>query len=415
MGAMVLVPDSLPTKTPQNWPMRVNLSLKPPRENPMVAVASLVSLFTNDFVITQHGGLFSAVGLFQKESNRLQERFGQCVADAEKQTNERKKQRNQTIARNSHVQLSHRAVNTGKHLLSGAVAAMISRTAVAPLERLKLEYMVRETKTGLVVTLQRILRTEGLSGFWQGNAINLIRTAPFKSLNYFAFDTYRKFFLKLNGKSEISNMERLASGAAAGVTATVLCYPLDTLRTRMVATGGVACSGMITCCSNLIRTEGFGALYRGLLPAVTSMAPGGAVFYGTYDFLRSSYLKSPKGQALLVQRHDGGESDTKKASTGGSQNGRLQMELGPTRTLLYGAIAGAAAEVATYPFEVVRRHLQLQGGARLGVAATVSAIVQKNGPGALYAGIVPSILQVLPSAALSYFVYEFLKAEMKTH
>lgn len=91
-----------------------------------------------------------------------------------------------------------------------------------------------------------------------------------------------------------------------------------------------------------------------------------------------------------------------------------QLELGPLRTLLYGAISGACAEVATYPFEVVRRQLQMQArGAKLSTLATFVKIVEEGGIPALYAGLLPGLLQVLPSAAISYFVYEFMKIVLK--
>ncbi|KAL6179510.1 hypothetical protein ACLB2K_051025 [Fragaria x ananassa] len=75
-----------------------------------------------------------------------------------------------------------------------------------------------------------------------------------------------------------------------------------------------------------------------------------------------------------------------------------QLELGPVRILLYGAIAGACAEAATYPFEVVRRQLQLQSQA--------TKMIERGGVPALYAGLVPSLLQVGGSAYISFSRYD---------
>jgi hypothetical protein len=72
-----------------------------------------------------------------------------------------------------------------------------------------------------------------------------------------------------------------------------------------------------------------------------------------------------------------------------------QLELGPIRTLVYGAIAGACAEFSTYPFEVVRRRLQLQVRAtKMSALVTCVKIVEQGGIPALYAGLFPSLLQV---------------------
>lgn len=295
-------------------------------------------------------------------------------------------------------------MNTAMHLWAGAVAAAISRTCIAPLERLKLEYVVRGEQKNLVELIKRIATSEGIKGFWKGNFVNILRTAPFKSINFYAYDTYRSQLMKLTGNEEATNFERFVAGAAAGITATLICLPMDTIRTVMVAPGGEALGGVIGVFRHMIQTEGFLSLYKGLVPSIVSMAPSGAVFYGVYDILKSAYLHSPEGIRRI--------QDMKKH--GQELNALEQLELGPVRTLLYGAIAGACSEAATYPFEVVRRHLQMQARATsLSAVATCVKIVEQGGVPALYAGLIPSLLQVLPSAAISYLVYEFMKIVLK--
>ncbi|KAK4264917.1 hypothetical protein QN277_026033 [Acacia crassicarpa] len=248
------------------------------------------------------------------------------------------------------------AMNMTKHLWAGAVAAMVSRTFVAPLERLKLEYIVRGEQKNLSELIKEIATSQGLKG------------------------------------------------AAAGITATLLCLPMDTIRTVMVAPGGEALGGIIGAFRHMIKNEGFFSLYKGLVPSIVSMAPSGAVFYGVYDILKSAYLHSPEGVKRVQHMKEQAQE----------LNAMEQMELGPIRTLLYGAIAGCAAEAATYPFEVVRRQLQMQVRAtRMNALATCVKIVENGGVPALYAGLIPSLLQVLPSAAISYFVYEFMKIVLK--
>ncbi|KAG4175726.1 hypothetical protein ERO13_A11G202000v2 [Gossypium hirsutum] len=297
------------------------------------------------------------------------------------------------------------ALNTTKHLWAGAVAAMVSRTLIAPLERLKLKYILRGEKKHFIELIKSIAVSEGLIGFWKGNFVNILRTAPFKAINFYAYDTYRNQQLKLSGKEEASNFERFLAGAAAGITATLLCLPLDTIRTVMVAPGGEALGGLFGTFRHMVQTEGFFSLYKGLVPTIISMAPSGAVFYGVYDMLKSAYLHSPEGRKRI--------QDMKRGVL--ELNAFEQLELGPIRTLLYGAIAGACSEAATYPFEVVRRQLQMQVRAtKLSAFATCVKIVEEGGGmHALYAGLIPSILQVLPSAAISYLVYEFMKLVLK--
>ncbi|KAL0431940.1 UNVERIFIED_CONTAM: putative mitochondrial adenine nucleotide transporter BTL3 [Sesamum radiatum] len=276
-------------------------------------------------------------------------------------------------------------LNTAKHLWAGAVAAMVSRTFVAPLERLKLEYIVRGEKRDLFELIKSIATSQGIVGFWKGNFVNILRTAPFKAINFYAYDTYRNQMLRLSGNDETTNFQRFLAGAAAGITATVLCIPMDTIRTVMVAPGGEALGGLIGAFRHMIQTEGFFSLYKGLVPSIISMAPSGAVFYGVYDVLKSAYLHSPEGRERLQHMKQQGDE----------LNAFEQLELGPIRTLIYGAIAGACSEAATYPFEVVRRQLQMQVRAtKMGALQTCLKIVEQGGIPALYAGLVPSLLQV---------------------
>lgn len=296
------------------------------------------------------------------------------------------------------------ALNPTKHLWAGAVAAMVARTIVAPLERLKLEYIVRGEQKNIVELVTTIASTQGLRGFWKGNLVNILRTAPFKAINFCAYDTYRKLLLRMHHVEGTTNSERFIAGAAAGITATVLCLPLDTIRTRIVARGGEKLGGVVGAFRYMIKTEGFFSLYKGLLPSIISVAPSSAVFYGVYDILKSAYLHSPEGRKRIQNMKLQGEDLTALG----------QLELGPLRTLLHGAISGACAEVATYPFEVVRRQLQMQvRSTKMSTLTTFVKIVERGGIPALYAGLLPSLLQVLPSAAISYFMYEFMKVVLK--
>lgn len=307
---------------------------------------------------------------------------------------------------------------TLKLLLAGAVSTIISRTCVAPLERLKLEYVVRGAKDNWLKTIYFIWVSEGLAGFWKGNALNLFRMVPFKSINFMTYDMYCNWLLKIPGKGEVTNYDRLVAGAVSGITATMLCLPMDTIRTRLIAPGGEALGGVAGCFQHMVRTEGLFSIYKGLMPTLLSMAPASAVFYGVYDILKAAYLSSPKAQEQLRQRirAEKERQQTSKADINTEESGdnRNQTEIGPIRTLLYGAIAGACAETVTYPLEVVRRHLQLQATAELGLLGTFTYIVKKDGARALFAGVLPSTMQVLPSGALSYLIYEFMKAVLKT-
>ncbi|KAG1335398.1 hypothetical protein COCNU_03G015170 [Cocos nucifera] len=170
----------------------------------------------------------------------------------------------------------------------------VFRTCIAPLERLKLECIVRGSKYSWVNIIRCIWVTEGLRGFWKGNTLNLFRMVPFKSINFICYDLYLAYLLRIPGKEGITNRDRLIGGGISGAVATVLCIPLDTIRTRLVAPGGKALGGVAGCFCHMVQKEGFLSLYKGLAPALISMGPASAVFYAVYDMLKSSYLSHKK-------------------------------------------------------------------------------------------------------------------------
>mgnify|MGYP001807710633 CR=1 FL=1 len=182
----------------------------------------------------------------------------------------------------------------------------------------------------------------------------------------------------------------------------------------------------------------------GVVPAVIGMAPSGAVFYGVYDLLKARHLAALTSELNL-------SSDSMQQQ---SHQQQQHVELPVLYSLLYGALAGAAAETFLYPLEVIRRKMQLQSmaagaavaaaaaptmlrqhglkaasgallptGAGAGsfgaagvpgtaagrIAAACSAIVRADGVAGFYAGLLPNMLQVLPSAALSYGTYDTVK------
>eukprot|EP00775_Hariotina_reticulata_P008206 gene8206-8397_t len=60
------------------------------------------------------------------------------------------------------------------------MAAVVSRTAMAPLERIKMDLLLKNSSRSALQTALWVYEREGVGGFWKGNGLNLLRTAPFK-------------------------------------------------------------------------------------------------------------------------------------------------------------------------------------------------------------------------------------------
>eukprot|EP00878_Enallax_costatus_P032442 GHUV01035652.1.p1 GENE.GHUV01035652.1~~GHUV01035652.1.p1 ORF type:complete len:247 (+),score=46.75 GHUV01035652.1:1416-2156(+) len=76
------------------------------------------------------------------------------------------------------------------HLIAGAVAGAASRTVTAPLETLRLAAMAGTlpANRGLLHAAQQLIAAGGVAALYRGNLVNVLRSAPARAVDFFAFD-----------------------------------------------------------------------------------------------------------------------------------------------------------------------------------------------------------------------------------
>ena len=81
-------------------------------------------------------------------------------------------------------------------------------------------------------------------------------------------------------------------------------------------------------------------------------------------------------------------------------------------SLVAGSASGAAATLATYPLDLLRTRLAAQGEPKVykGMFHAASTIVRKKGVSGLYAGLVPTLVQILPYAGVQFLAYDGLRS-----
>ncbi|XP_065616059.1 mitochondrial adenine nucleotide transporter ADNT1, partial [Quercus suber] len=130
---------------------------------------------------------------------------------------------------------------------------------------------------------------------------------PYVGLNFAVYESLKDWLVKakpfgLIEDSELSVTTRLACGAAAGTVGQTVAYPLDVIRRRMqmvgwnnaasVITGDgrsaapLEYTGMIDAFRKTVRHEGFGALYKGLVPNSVKVVPSIAIAFVTYEVVK---------------------------------------------------------------------------------------------------------------------------------
>ncbi|KAK4422172.1 Adenine nucleotide transporter BT1, chloroplastic/mitochondrial [Sesamum alatum] len=242
-----------------------------------------------------------------------------------------------------------------RRLLSGGIAGAVSRTAVAPLETIRTHLMVGSC--GNCTTDQvfhDIMKTDGWTGLFRGNFVNVIRVAPSKAIELLVYDTVNKNLSPKPGENaRLPIPPSLVAGACAGVSSTLVTYPLELLKTRLTIQRGVY-NGLMDAFVKILQEGGPGELYRGLTPSVIGVIPYAAANY-----------------------------------------------------------SGAISSTATFPLEVARKHMQV--GAVSGrqvyknVLHALASILEHEGIVGLYKGLGPSCLKLVPAAGISFMCYEACK------
>lgn len=167
----------------------------------------------------------------------------------------------------------------------GGVAAAVSKTAVAPIERVKLLLQTQDSHpdiksgkvlrySGIVDCFGRVAREQGVVSYWRGNLANCIRYFPTQAFNFAFKDTFKTMFPKYNQNTEFWQFfaTNVASGGLAGAASLCLVYPLDFARTRLAADVGKGTdrefTGLVDCVTKVARKTGAQSLYQGFVVSV---------------------------------------------------------------------------------------------------------------------------------------------------
>jgi len=262
----------------------------------------------------------------------------------------------------------------------GGVSAAISKTAVAPIERVKLLLQTQDASTqikgdmkykGIMDVFIRVPKEEGFGAFWRGNLANVIRYFPTQALNFAFKDTYKKIFCPYDPKKEFGKffIGNLASGGAAGATSLMFVYPLDFARTRLAADVGKGpesrqFNGLVDCLGKIYKTDGLNGLYRGFGISVLGIIVYRAFYFGGYDTAKRSILKP---DTHVVYK------------------------------FMVAQVVTGISGLLSYPLDTVRRRLMMQSGRKdvmyTGTVDCIRKIYSKEGPKAFFKGALSNIIR----------------------
>lgn len=232
----------------------------------------------------------------------------------------------------------------GRDLIASGSAACIARTAMAPMERVKLLLQLQAVSQqmsksqqykGIIDCLVRIPREQGFLSYWRGNTVNISRYFMTQSLNFSFKELYKPWLSAHKGSGFMRVLGgNLAAGGAAGVSSMVITYPLDFARTRLATDiGGPKekrqFKGLFDCLSKVVAKDGIRGIYRGILLSIPVAIVFRATYFGMYDTAKETL--TTKKHSMLI-------------------------------TFAIAQFTTASAGYLCYPMDTVRRRMVMQSG-----------------------------------------------------
>jgi len=293
------------------------------------------------------------------------------------------------------------------NFLAGGTSGAVAKTCTAPIERVKLLIQTQDANpkiisgevaryTGIVDCFTRVSKEQGVKAFWRGNFTNIIRYFPTQAFNFAFKDSIKAMFPKADKNTEFAKFFaiNMASGGLAGAGSLMIVYPLDYARTRLasdVGSGKQQFNGLADCLKKTVQSSGIGGLYNGVGVSVVGIIPYRGVYFGLFDTL-SGYNPYQT-----------------------SDNGILRA----ASKFVCAQFSAIAAGYASYPFDTVRRRLQMQSEkpesewVYKGTADCFGKIVKEEGTTALFKGAGANALRTV-GAALVLVLYSEITAAFKT-
>jgi len=289
----------------------------------------------------------------------------------------------------------------GTDLLVGGSIGAVSKTVMAPVERVKLLLQTQDSNPdvisgkvarykGIGDCFSRVASEQGFKSYWRGNLVNCLRYAPQQGSALAFNDLINDMFPKYDSKTQLwqSVASKLVSGGLAGAIANTICYPFDFARTRLASDlvkGGGKFKGIFDCIFTTVRQQGLTGLYTGW-----SVTVAGAFVYraGQLGFFKQIQDMNPYAK-------DKGT-------------------LGAVSSFAAVTVARTAVMPFNYPFDTVRRRMMLESEKSMkdrvykGSFDCFKQVFAKEGAKGMYKGMIPELFRGV-GGSLVVVIYDRLK------
>lgn len=239
------------------------------------------------------------------------------------------------------------------------------------------------------------LKTDGIArGLYAGSVPALVANITENSVLFLCYGFCQKMMQKLTNTERVENLSTLSNataGCLASFFSSVAICPMELVKCKLQAMHETQKQqlllgkpfepvGPLKLTTQIFVQEGATGLFRGLIPLLVREMPGYFFFFGGYEGTRSFLQKDGQGKD----------------------------DLGLLKTMVAGGIGGLVFWATTYPIDVVKSRIQVNNQ-KENFAALTLQIFRKEGIGALYNGLTPTLVRTIPATATLFVAYEYSK------
>jgi len=271
---------------------------------------------------------------------------------------------------------------------AGFIAGLVSRTTMAPLDRLKLIYQTHyragKHPPSIFSGLKEIYKADGFKGLFRGNLVTIVRAGPETSIKLTVNEEVKSYLSQRRDNGKPTKIDSFIAGSTAGVVANVTTFPLGVLRTRLAASPSGTYHGIFDAIKKMQKTEGkIRPFFRGLQPALLAIVPNSGLQFTAYETLTRIFVGK-----------------------------RVKKEPNPLVFMLIGGLSALFSNSLLYPLQTVTSRLVMQGvlgDKKKNMHKTIKNILKHEGFRGFYKGYRAAITKIVLGNSISFGCFEFLK------
>jgi solute carrier family 25 citrate transporter 1 len=246
---------------------------------------------------------------------------------------------------------------------------------------------------GPIGTARRIVQREGWLALYKGLTAVYTGSILKFSIRFVSFEQYREWLTVMNN-NELTTTVTFTAGLASGLTeAVMIVTPAEVCKIRMQSQYHSMMdptqmqhrkyTNVVQTAATIVREEGLSALYKGLIPTMLRQGCNQAVNFTAYNKIKTAVMDWQQTEQL---QH--------------------------WQSLMIGGLSGGMGPLCNNPLDVVKTRLQKQvitpgkTPKYTGLFQACVLIGKEEGVLALWKGITPRLLRIMPGQAITFMTYE---------